>query len=242
MRIIFKHLPNAITCGNLVCGCVGIIEVFNNRPIHAYWLILLAGVLDFFDGFVARLLKVQSPIGKELDSLADMVTFGALPGFIMFYLIGFDITSSVFVPNKLTYVALIIPVFSALRLAKFNIDTRQSEQFIGLPTPANAMFLGAFPLILNSKYFYSFWLSQSIIIQWALVFISVLSAFMLVAPVPLIALKFKNFQWRYNQMKYLLVGFSLFLILFYQLFALPIIIILYIALSIIDNIFKISRP
>ena len=141
---ILRHLPNAMTCGHLLCGCVGIVRVFEHDLITASYLIFLAALLDFGDGFVARLLKASSAMGKELDSLADMVTFGVLPAFMLFSLIGQEIDNQ----SVLPYSAFSIAVFSALRLAKFNIDPRQTDSFIGLPTPANALVVASLPLIL----------------------------------------------------------------------------------------------
>lgn len=230
---LVKHIPNAITCGNLLCGCLGIIEVFNGRLTNASLLMLVAGILDFFDGFVARLLHVQSPIGKELDSLADMVTFGALPGFIMYYLIGYDYNSGIFSINNWCYVALLIPIFSALRLAKFNIDTRQSDQFIGVPTPANAIFLGSFPFLFQNSLFMQMAISQANLIQILLVFICIICSLMLVAPLPLIALKFKNFHWKGNEARFSLIGISALLLISLQTLALPLIIILYVLFSLV---------
>ncbi len=228
---IKKHIPNAITCGNLLCGCVGIMEVFKNNVLTASLLILLACVLDFFDGFVARLLHVQSPIGKELDSLADVVTFGVLPGFMLYHWIGFDFAQQIFIQNNWCYVALFVPVFSALRLAKFNIDTRQSDQFIGVPTPANAIFIGSLFFVFQHSLVLELLITNAALVQGVLVFIAIGSSLLLVAEIPLIALKFKSFGWKGNEARYSLIVGSLLLLLFFQLMALPIVIIGYVALS-----------
>ncbi len=232
---IKKHIPNAITCGNLVCGCLGIIEVFNHNLVAASLLMFLAGVLDFFDGFVARLLHIQSPIGKELDSLADMVTFGVLPGFIMFHWIGYDFNSQVFHFNYWCYAALLIPVFSALRLAKFNIDTLQSDQFIGVPTPANAIFIGSFSFVFQHVFFQDLFITQASLMQGLLVVISAGCSLLLVSEIPLIALKFKSFGWKGNEARYVLIGGSILLLSLLQLMALPIIIIGYVMLSLVSE-------
>lgn len=237
---LIKHIPNAITCGNLICGCLGIIEVFNGRLTNASLLMLLAGVLDFFDGFVARLLHVQSPIGKELDSLADVITFGALPGFIIYYLIGLDFNANIFMANNWCYVALLIPVFSALRLAKFNIDTRQSDQFIGVPTPANAIFLGSLPFLIQNQHFKEFAFTQPDILQMCLVVACVVCSLMLVAPLPLIALKFKNFGWKGNEARFVLIALSALLLIVLQTLALPFIILLYVLISLVVH-FKTAK-
>ena len=134
--MIKKHIPNAITCANLFSGCIGIVYAFNGALETAAYFVLLSGIFDFFDGFAARLLNVKSNIGKDLDSLADMVSFGFLPGVVMYQLLSQSDYASPYLP----YLAFIITVFSALRLAKFNNDTRQTEDFIGLNTPMNTDF------------------------------------------------------------------------------------------------------
>ncbi|HQS50964.1 MAG TPA: CDP-diacylglycerol--serine O-phosphatidyltransferase, partial [Daejeonella sp.] len=142
-----KHIPNSVTCLNLFSGCLGIVFAFQGNLIWASYAIVIAAVFDFFDGMLARLLKAYSDIGKELDSLADMVSFGVLPSVIIYQL--FALSPQIdFGADWLSFSAFIIAVFSALRLAKFNIDTRQSENFIGLPTPANALLIASFPLII----------------------------------------------------------------------------------------------
>ena len=133
---VLRHLPNALTCGNLLCGCVGIIFTLQDGAAVSAWFVWAACVFDFLDGFAARALKVNSPIGKELDSLADMVSFGALPAIVMFQMID-TISSNNFFP----YTAFSLAIFSALRLAKFNVDDKQKDSFIGLPVPANALFI-----------------------------------------------------------------------------------------------------
>ncbi|RZK73966.1 MAG: CDP-diacylglycerol--serine O-phosphatidyltransferase, partial [Pedobacter sp.] len=136
-----KHIPNAITCANLFSGCIGIVYAFNGDLKTVAFFVILSGIFDFFDGFVARLLKVKSEIGKELDSLADVISFGFLPGVIVFQLL--NIENSGYLP----YLAFLIPVFSAYRLAKFNLDTRQTEEFIGLNTPMNTFFIISLPYL-----------------------------------------------------------------------------------------------
>jgi CDP-diacylglycerol---serine O-phosphatidyltransferase len=244
---IKKHIPNFITCCNLLCGCIGIIESFQAHLTTAAYMIFIACVFDFFDGFAARALKVSSPIGKDLDSLSDMVTFGVLPGLILFHLldVSFHYTVMVGLPEEVKafnwkeYVpllALLIPVFSALRLAKFNNDTRQSDRFIGMPTPANALFIASLGILYESKVddfnFHLFVHPATIISLIVLIFI--LSG-LLVAELPLIALKFKNFNWADNKIRYILIISSLLLLLTLNFMAIPIIIILYIILSIIEN-------
>lgn len=221
---ILKQLPNAMTCGNLLCGCIGLVMAFRGHLELASWLIGLAAVLDFGDGFVARMVNVSGPFGKELDSLADVVTFGVLPAAIVFQLCWFQEL------GVISYGAFLIAVLSALRLANFNIDTRQSESFIGLPVPANAMLIAAFPLM--GRYqpqFDGLW-QNDIALGMMIAF-----SFMLVSDVPLFALKFKSFGWAANQTKFLFLIASVLLLLFLQFAAIPLIILLYIIVSLISK-------
>ncbi|MEM1001629.1 MAG: CDP-diacylglycerol--serine O-phosphatidyltransferase [Bacteroidota bacterium] len=216
-----KHIPNLLTCCNLVCGSVGIVQVFNNELHYAAYLIWAALIFDFLDGFVARLLKVHSPMGKELDSLADMVTFGLLPGAICFQILN-NLTPLIWLP----YVGFLITIFSALRLAKFNIDERQADSFIGLPTPANTLFISSL-IFVNQL-----WLTLPVLSSLIVVF-----SCLLVAPLEMLALKFKHFGWRGNEVRYIFIGISLVSILLFWQLALPVIIIAYICLSIIKKVF-----
>lgn len=244
-----KHIPNFLTCCNLFCGCLGIIESFQAHLDTAAYLIFVACIFDFFDGFAARILKVTSPIGKDLDSLSDVVTFGVLPGLILFHLldVSFNYTVMVGAPEDIRiftwkrYIplfALIIPVFSALRLAKFNNDTRQSDRFIGLPTPANALFIASLGILYETKVddfnIHLFVHPAAVVVLLVLI---ILLSYLLVAELPLIALKFKNFSWPDNKMRYILIISSLLLLLTLNFIAIPIIIILYIILSVIENTF-----
>ena len=254
---IKKHIPNFLTCCNLLCGVVGIFYLFEGDFWIASYSIYIACVFDFLDGFAARMLKVSSPIGKELDSLADMVTFGVLPGFIMFKAIRFiehnfsyanaepmSVTDAVNISQYgyWSFIAFLIPVFSALRLAKFNIDTRQSDSFIGLPTPANALFISSVPYFLtyvlmltNNENEQNFYNKVAIGI---LCVTSIILSYLLVAELPLIALKFKNFGWPDNKMRYLLIISAVVLLLILNIKAIPLIIILYIILSLTNNYFN----
>jgi len=227
-----KHIPNFITLLNLLSGCIAITAAFNGNLVLASWLVGLAAIFDFLDGMVARLLNVKSAIGKELDSLADMVSFGVLPGVILYQLFQMNLDID---PGIFAYVAFLIPLFSALRLAKFNTDTRQEEIFYGLPTPANAIFIASFPLILNYEtWFFGFDFSNYMIILINPYFLSVLSlvlSWLLVAEIPLMSLKFKNFKWADNKARYILLLLSLLLLIVFQLTGIPLIIILYIFIS-----------
>lgn len=236
---IKKHIPNFITLLNLISGGIAIIFIFDGKLSIAAYLVFLAALFDFFDGMVARLLNVKSEIGKELDSLADVISFGLVPGFIMMKLIqsAFDIDSigsdmSRFLP----YLALLIPAFSALRLAKFNIDNRQTDRFIGLPTPANAILIASFPLILEQSSTLSgigLNLIQSLFINyWFLVPLTLILSYLLVAELPLMSLKFSKGDKKKNQLRYLLVGLSMIMLLLFYFAAIPLILIVYLLMSV----------
>jgi CDP-diacylglycerol---serine O-phosphatidyltransferase len=241
---IKKHIPNFLTCCNLICGCLGIIETFHfgftfgggyPNLILASFLVFLACIFDFLDGFAARILKVQSPIGKELDSLADVVTFGVLPGFMIYVMISNSLMpgwDSTIVGTKIALIALLIPIFSALRLAKFNVDTRQSESFIGVPTPANAILIASLPLIIVNNIS----LSGIILNPYFLVGLSILMSYLLVAELPLFALKFKTFKWAGNEIRFVFLALSILLLAILKWLGIPIIIFLYIILSVINNV------
>ena len=244
---IRQNIPNALTCGNLLCGCLAIAKVFEGNLAMASCLVGIALVLDFFDGFVARMLQVASPIGKDLDSLADMVTFGVVPGFMMFKLIGIAYMLTMAGPDNsaiatgsktfpLQYLALIIPVFSCIRLAKFNNDTRQTESFIGLNTPSNAMVICSFPLILQYQPGMHF-MVNTITSVWFLAIFTVVMSFMLVSELPFFSLKVKNLGWSDNKLRFILVGSSVALLVALHFAAVPFIILLYILISIVNNIF-----
>lgn len=221
---IFKHLPNFITLLNLLTGSVGIVLALQGNLVMAAFCVFIAAVFDFLDGFAARLLKANSSIGKELDSLADVISFGLLPGIIAYSLL-LQNTEIALWP----WLGLLIAAFSALRLAKFNVDTRQSDQFIGLPTPANAILFASFPLILESEA----WLFLQN--PWVLSILIVVFSLLLVAEIPLMALKFKNFGWKENKLKYIFILISLVLLFVLAWMAIPIIITLYIFFSLAGN-------
>lgn len=220
---ILRHLPNALTCGNLICGCVGILFTLQHSTASAAWFVWAACAFDFFDGFTARKLNVSSPIGKELDSLADMVSFGVLPAMVMYQMI--DIISPT---SFLPYLAFLLAAFSALRLAKFNLDERQSDTFIGLPTPANAIFITSLVYLRNP------W-SIVISTDWFLVVITLIFSFLLVSPWELFALKFKNYRWAENKVRFTFLAFSVLLVVIWQAAALPFIILLYILISLLTR-------
>lgn len=225
---MLKHVPNALTCANLVCGCVGIICVFTTQMEAAYF-VWAACVFDFFDGFAARILKVSSPLGKELDSLADVVSFGVLPTLTMFRWIETESTS-----EWLPFSAILIAVFSALRLAKFNIDENQADSFTGLPTPANALFI-------TGLVFLPATLQSFIFTEVALISMTIVFSLLLVAPVKLFALKFKSYGWTGNETRYAFLGLSSAFLLFFHAGALPLIILSYIVISLIGRVTNLQK-
>jgi CDP-diacylglycerol--serine O-phosphatidyltransferase len=226
-----KQIPNIITSLNLLSGIIAIMFSFQGDLTAAALMMGLGAFFDFFDGMTARLLKVSSEMGKQMDSLADMVSFGVVPGFIMFQLMKSshnlpDVT--IVSLNIAPYAALIIPVLSAFRLAKFNIDTRQTESFIGLPTPANSLFIGSLPFIISGVW--SFHLVE-LHNYYILLVLSLLLSSLLVAELPLFALKFKQFIWKGNELRISFILISIILLAVLHITAFPIIIIIYILLS-----------
>jgi len=221
-----KHLPNALTCCNLLCGCVGIIYCLENRAIPAAYFVWAAGVFDFFDGFVARWLKVTSPIGKELDSLADMVSFGLLPSLVMYQMIAATNSS-------LAYAALLIAVCSALRLAIFNVDETQHDSFKGLNTPANTIFITALPFVTGS-------IGDFIQQAWVLVSITIIFSLLLVSRINIIAFKFKDFSWTNNRLRFTFLACAVLLLVLMGKPAIPLIILTYIGFSLVGNALKLQ--
>ena len=216
---MIRQIPNLLTCINLSIGCAGIYYTLTIQRTDAFYFVILAGLFDFLDGFFARILKVQSEVGKQLDSLSDLVSFGLLPTFFMFQWLAES--SSVF-----PYVAIIVAVFSALRLARFNIDDSQTNSFRGLPTPANA-------IMLTSLTFLSFELYE-----YTLISICIFSAILLVSPMRLIALKFSSAKWNDNEERWLLIGGIILIGAVFQLTFIPFIIPYYITISIISFLIK----
>ena len=230
-NIITRNIPNSITCCNLISGCIAIAFAYEGKQEWALAFIIIGAVFDFFDGMVARLLHVSSPIGKELDSLADDITFGAAPAMMVFTFLH-QLPYPDWLDGAreyLPYVAFLIAAFSALRLAKFNLDERQATSFIGLPTPANALFWGS--LIVGGG-------TRLIHIPYALpvvLVLIVLSCWMLVAEIPLFALKFKQWGWKGNETKYIFLITCIPLIVWLCMSSLAVIITWYVILSIYDN-------
>lgn len=215
MNKIKSSIPNTLTCCNLVSGCVAVVMALNGNYFSAFLFIIIGTVFDFCDGFSARLCNVSSPIGKELDSLADCVTFGVAPSAMVFSMLSALVEcqsscSCHFVQIIFPYFAFIIAAFSALRLAKFNLDTRQTTSFIGLPTPANALFWASLIVGFND------WLVENPQISLILILALILfSSYLMVAELPMLSFKFKHYGWKGNEMRYLvIISIVLLLILF----------------------------
>ena len=235
MNFIKRNIPNLITLGNLTCGLLSIVLAFEGKLAVAGTFIFYGAILDFFDGFSARLLKVNSELGKQLDSMADMVTFGVAPGIIMYHLVMVTIGGQLGTPFELTItlISFLIPIFSAIRLAKFNIDTRQTISFIGLPTPAAAIYIASLPII-GANYGTNF--------SFELLIIStIILSLLLVAELPLFSLKIskgENIKSQLNIIRILFLISSIILLFVLQFASIPFIVILYIFLSIINNLIK----
>jgi CDP-diacylglycerol--serine O-phosphatidyltransferase len=232
-----KHIPNFITTLNLFSGCIGIILALQYRIDYAAYFIGIAAFFDFLDGMAARMLHVKSEIGKELDSLADVVSFGVLPGIIVYQMMANspNTPAAGSVISIFSLIALIIPILSAVRLAKFNLDTRQTTSFIGLPVPANAIFLGSLPLIKMQAGF-SDSLSWPTLITdnyYLLAIIAVGMSLLLVSEIPLISLKFINLKFAANKPQYILVLFAVISFALLTFTAIPLIILAYILLSVL---------
>jgi CDP-diacylglycerol--serine O-phosphatidyltransferase len=233
-----RHIPNLITLGNLGCGCVAVVMLaqynYQTAPdnlLYAFLFVCGGIFLDFFDGFFARMLKASSPLGLQLDSLADMVTSGVVPGLAMYHLLSTseDIdTLPVFVP----FLGFVITLGSCYRLANFNVDTRQTDSFIGLPTPANALFIMSLPLI---KLYGGLIEFEILLSPWILLAITAVSAWIMNAEIPLFSLKVKKFDLKANALPigFLLLALILLVALHYS--GIPLVIMGYILLSVITN-------
>jgi len=216
---MYKHIPNAITCLNLFSGCVGVWFAFNGNYPGVALAVIFSAIFDFLDGMSARLLKAYSPMGKELDSLADVVSFGLLPGATVFNMLSVDYIHSY------AYLGFLLTIFSALRLAKFNIDERQTSSFIGLPTPANAIFWAGIALA-----FSSWFIAHPLV----LLGLTVLFSYLLVAEIPMFSLKFKNLNWKENKLQFVFLGGCLLLIILLLQKAIAPLILWYIVLSVVQ--------
>lgn len=238
-----KHVPNLLTTFNLLSGCLALLMLAIGDPLMAAFLVLAAAVFDFFDGFAARALKVSTPIGGDLDSLADMVTFGVVPGMMLVYYLlettGYSLIGlTTFIEHPILILPLTIPVFSALRLAKFNVDTRQTDSFRGVPTPASALWVISIPLILHfTPDHLELDVTDVITGEWFLVASAVVLSLLMVSDVPLLAMKFKSFGWKGNEVRFVFLIISVVLLIILRPLAIPIILSLYVLISIINNLF-----
>ena len=230
---IKKHIPNLITLLNLFSGCIALVYASEENFEMAFFFVCLGIFFDFFDGFFARLFNVSSPLGLQLDSLADMVTSGVVPGFVMFKMLTNTVSSD---PSLiyLPYLGFIITLGSCYRLANFNIDTRQTDSFIGLPTPANTIFILSLPLILKNTD--SLILLELLTNCWVLIILTLISAFILNAEIPLFALKIKKFNFKDNVLQIVFLLISLLLLIVFKFSGVALIIVFYVMLSVIMNL------
>lgn len=225
MKIKFFTIPNLLTLSNLMCGSFAALSalVYDNLE-WAFWFVIMAAVFDFFDGFAARLLRQSSPIGVQLDSLADMISFGFVPAAVLYAMTTRSLGGEETLPHyACAFASFLLAAFSALRLAKFNIDDSQHEEFCGLPTPANALFFTSLGLI-SVRTGFDFGG------EWLICIMPVM-AWLLISPVRMFSLKFKGFGWRGNEIRYLFLALCVALIAILQLYSIPTIILLYILVS-----------
>ncbi|MAP54791.1 CDP-alcohol phosphatidyltransferase family protein [Altibacter sp.] len=238
-----KQIPNIITSLNLLCGCVAILFAISGDMVTAAFFVFFGIFFDFFDGLAARLLKAQSKVGLELDSLADVVTSGVAPALVMVQLLhlsffGTELSITTMFDEGawnsslrmyLPFVGLLIAVASAYRLAKFNVDTRQTTSFIGLPTPANALLILSIPLILHFQFTEA---AASVLLHpWFLMGLTAVSCFLLNAELPLFALKFKSWDLKSNALRYIFLAGCVLAIVLLRFIAIPVIIVWYMVLS-----------
>ncbi|MDA9309857.1 CDP-alcohol phosphatidyltransferase family protein [Flavobacteriaceae bacterium] len=240
---MIKQIPNIITSLNLLCGCVAIMFAVSGDLVSASFFAFAGIFLDFFDGLAARVLNAQSQVGLQLDSLADVVTSGVLPGIVMVQLLSealtgtsLDITAifsstsnNTSIESYLPFIGLLIAVASGYRLAKFNVDTRQTTSFIGLPVPANTLLILSLPLIISFQA--SQQITEVILTPWFLIIITLVSCVLLNAEIPLFGLKFKTWNFKDNAVRYLFLIASILLLVVLKFIAIPIIIFLYILVS-----------
>ena len=228
------QIPNMFTMLNLFAGCVALVFVAELNYELAFYFVCLGIFFDFFDGYFARKFNVAGPLGVQLDSLADMVTSGVVPGYVMFQLMRSE--DAFGTANYLPYLGFIITLGACYRLAKFNIDTRQSDSFIGLPTPANALFFGSLPFVKIA--FVNDTFNGILFNNWVLIGLCFLSAYVMNAEIPLFSLKIKNFSFQKYKLQIFFLLLSVALIVFLQVLAVPIIIVLYVMLSVFNNFSK----
>ena len=226
-----QHIPNAITCGNLVSGCLSILFLTHNMPVKAAIMIFVAGLFDFLDGFAARLLHAHSPIGAELDSLSDVVSFGVAPGFIMYWLMSrsFDLPQWCIAGiNVLPCLAFLLPVFSSIRLAKFNIDSTQKTTFRGIPAPGMAIFIASLPLALSQVHH----LKDGVLSYWACLGIALIFSFMMVSRLRFFSFKMKSAKWKGNEVRWIFLLVTITSFVIFKWISLPFVMMFYVLLSI----------
>ena len=235
---IKKHIPNIVTLCNLLCGTLATIFAVDGHFELTAFFVALGVFLDFFDGFFARILKVTGELGKQLDSLADMVTSGVVPGIVLFYLLGYEkqVMDEFSTFTAIPLIGLLVTLSACYRLANFNLDTRQSESFIGLPTPAMSLFVVSLPLIqMHSEIDF---IRELIGNTYFLISISIFFSFLMNSKLHLFSLKFKNYTLKENLFKYILIVLSVIFLITMKFLAVPIIILCYLLLSIIKNSMK----
>ena len=226
-----QHIPNTITCGNLVSGCLSILFLTSGMPVKAALMIFVAGLFDFFDGFAARLLHAHSPIGADLDSLSDVVSFGVAPGFIMYWLmsraqhpeitlLGLDL---------LPCLAFLLPVFSAIRLAKFNVDDTQTTTFRGIPAPGMAIFIASLPLALSQVGH----ITDGALGYWACLGITLVFSFMMVSNLRFFSFKMKSAKWKGNEVRWIFLIVAIVSYAVFRWLALPFVMMVYVLLSVL---------
>jgi CDP-diacylglycerol--serine O-phosphatidyltransferase len=243
-----KHIPNIITLLNLFCGTIAVLFAVEGNLFMAAVFVILGIVFDFFDGFAARILDVKSELGLQLDSLADMVTSGVVPGIVLFKLFekslgnfpySYDFTTKDWdtgITSIVPLVGLLVTLASCYRLANFNIDSRQTESFIGLPVPANTLFILSLPMILLTNDVT--WVNDLILNPWFLIGLTLFSCYMLNAEIPLFSLKMKTYGFKENAVKYVFLIISVIMLILLQFMAIPLIIVLYVLISLFMNLKK----
>lgn len=233
-----RYIPNLITLLNLFLGCIALVEVMQGRPANAAFIIGLCAVLDFVDGAAARLLKAWSPLGQQLDSLADLISFGVVPAAIVYHYLEEAVQSLNHEAAQIVLpaMAFFISVFSALRLARFNLITKQENDFTGLPTPANALLIASLPLVLvhaDPGSLVHAVLSDFVKNPWLLVGFTLIVSGLLVSPIRMFSLKVKSLNWHENKFRYILLGGCLALLIILGLASLPFFLIFYLLLSLV---------
>ena len=226
-----QHIPNAITCGNLVSGCLSILFLTSGMPVKAALMIFVAGLFDFLDGFAARLLHAHSPIGADLDSLSDVVSFGVAPGFIMYWLMSRAQHPEITLLglNLLPCLAFLLPVFSAIRLAKFNVDDTQTTTFRGIPAPGMAIFIASLPLALSQVGH----LTDGALGYWACLGITLVFSFMMVSNLRFFSFKMKSAKWKGNEVRWIFLIVAIVSYAVFRWLALPFVMMVYVLLSVL---------